>query len=167
MIVKYWNSDKNKLMGWREPKLCKRPFNYFSDKIPTSCPTCWIFRNIPLSPPPPKKKYNRTFSINSFQNFWLIWICFRIMKLYNYLSVSRQKSHSIWLNIQEEIWIFACKVRHKSFPSNYWQKGDSLRTMISEFHIWKGDYNCLFIAIIVMQCFIYHCNYHHFCCCYC
>ena len=38
--------------------------------------------NISLNYRLSKKKYNRTFSINSFQNCELIWICFRTVKHY-------------------------------------------------------------------------------------
>ena len=38
--------------------------------------------------PPQKKKYNRTFIINIFQIFELIWICLRITKLWLIISIS-------------------------------------------------------------------------------
>ena len=61
----------------------------------------FLIFNIPIVPaPPPKKKknyYNRSFSINNFQNCELTWICLGIIKITLVICISA-KPHPIWFS---------------------------------------------------------------------
>ena len=77
-----------------------------------------------------KKNYNRTFSINSFRNLELIWICFRIIKVSLIICFSAKTIRFGSVVRNKDF----CKARHKYVPSKFWQKGESHYTMNTEFH---------------------------------